>query len=347
VTQQERVKFRTKELAIILSHYDLGEIREIHSFRRGNIHSPKSIINCVKGKYLLKRHGGGRDNAQQTQLKMELHQFLEKKGFCLPRLVPTRRGDTGVVEMEGNIYELFDYVEGDSYDGSVEATAAAGRCLRELHEMLADFRPSLSLSEQTYHNSEAVRRGLKRIFPGISKHDSVMGMEPQLQVLRAELSDAYNEAAERAEQAGYSQLNSAIGHGDWHPGNMSFLNGKITGVFDFDTIKKMPVYGDVANGCLQFSLIAVGKDPVNWPDHMDTERARFFLRAYEPETRWERKSLELIVSLMIEAMIAEAIGPIVATGMFAHIPGFRFLRMIARKIAWLEENGVVQLEKEG
>ena len=41
---------------------------------------------------------------------------------------------------------------------------------------------------------------------------------------------------------------------------------------------------------------------------------------------------------MIETMIAEAVLPIAATGFFAHLSGYDFLKMIQRKTEWLKKN---------
>ena len=42
--------------------------------------------------------------------------------------------------------------------------------------------------------------------------------------------------------------------------------------------------------------------------------------------------------LMVEALIAESVLPIAATGSFGRYHGFRFMKMVRRKTAWLLEN---------
>jgi hypothetical protein len=49
--------------------------------------------------------------------------------------------------------------------------------------------------------------------------------------------------------------------------------------------------------------------------------------------------LKCIPFLMQEALIAEVVIPIWKSGTFARLDGFRFLRMVARKIAWLRNAG--------
>jgi hypothetical protein len=42
--------------------------------------------------------------------------------------------------------------------------------------------------------------------------------------------------------------------------------------------------------------------------------------------------------LMIEALIAEAVFPIAATGSFVRIDGMAFLQMVKKKIDWMQRN---------
>ncbi len=41
---------------------------------------------------------------------------------------------------------------------------------------------------------------------------------------------------------------------------------------------------------------------------------------------------------MIEALIAEAVFPIAATGQFGRMDGMAFLSMVVRKVKWLHKN---------
>jgi hypothetical protein len=47
---------------------------------------------------------------------------------------------------------------------------------------------------------------------------------------------------------------------------------------------------------------------------------------------------------MIEALIAEAVFPIAATGTFVRIDGLAFLQMVQRKVHWLERNAPKLIE---
>ena len=57
-----------------------------------------------------------------------------------------------------------------------------------------------------------------------------------------------------------------------------------------------------------------------------------------PDAVLSRAELKAIPPLMVEALIAESMIPIAATGYFARMPGFGFLLMLERKVKWLQAN---------
>jgi len=60
-----------------------------------------------------------------------------------------------------------------------------------------------------------------------------------------------------------------------------------------------------------------------------------FLRGYDAVNVISKAELEVVPYLMCEAMIAEAVLPIAATGSFGRMQGFAFLQMIERKVRWV------------
>jgi len=335
-----RSKFRPKELAIILSHYELGAINEIHSFRRGNVRSPKAVIITETGKYLLKRREPRDEDPYRVALSHDMQFHLAKKGFCLAALMGTCHSNSSMLQFQSSIYELFEFVEGSGYDGTESCAVSAGKCLRRFHKLISDYDPAYQVSSHSYHDSGSVRKHIQELVGVLSQDEEAQASQDQVTSLSERLLADYNEAAERAEGAGFGKLETIICHGDWHPGNMIFREGQVAAVFDFDSVHYMPALGDVANGCLQFSLLARGSNPDNWPDHLDGRRARSFLAGYKGTENWSSEYFELIAALMIEALIAEAVRPIAATGRFAEVQGFRFLGMVRRKVAWLEREAI-------
>jgi homoserine kinase type II len=109
----------------------------------------------------------------------------------------------------------------------------------------------------------------------------------------------------------------------------------VVAVIDYDSARLLPRIIDIANGALQFSIIGGDDDISKWPDYLDESRFKRFLRGYDEVMLLSQAEIRTIPLLMIEALIAEAVFPIAATGSFGKVDGMPFLQMVQRKIRWL------------
>ena len=207
----------------------------------------------------------------------------------------------------------------------MEATESAGRTLATYHDFLSDFSSSWRPALASYHQSTVVQQSFTRIESGgqISS------------VLLSDLRQMYDSAADLAERAGFANWPSRIVHADWHPGNMLFDGDRVVAVLDYDAARRLPIAIDLANGALQFSMIDGEENAGKWPDEADESRYRKFLRGYRTVAAFSSAEAQALPSLMIEALIAEAVFPIAATGTFGRIHGEIFLHMIHRKARWI------------
>jgi Ser/Thr protein kinase RdoA (MazF antagonist) len=338
--RRDPLRFRAEELAIVLSHYDLGVIESITEFRRGSRRSPKVGIVAERGKFLLKKRDRTRGGADRVRYSHAIQEHLREKGFPLPALISPRGQDDSVgtmVRYHGALYELFDYVAGHPFCGEGQETRDAGRMLASFHQAMADFPVNGGLFSTGYHDATAVQTGLNAIPGQVSLHDSAAGQDAEILSLTTFLFDAYIEASAAVDGAGYAGWPDCITHSDWHPGNILFKRGRVLAVVDYDCAKVGKTASDVANGALQFSMIG-GTDPATWPDHLDLNRFRQFVAGYEEVTAIAPEQYQALPYLMIEALIAESVLPIAATGSFGPFPGFGFMRMVRRKVAWIREN---------
>ena len=334
----ERERFSPSELAVVLSHYDLGVIRSAKELTRGSRRSPKLLLRTANGRYLLKRRAAGRDKPTRVTFAHTLLWHLRQKGFPVPQLVCTRDGQESMLTHGGRVYEVFEYVGGERYDESLEQTAHAGKTLARFHRAVADFQTAWQPPSGGYHDSAAVRAGLNSIPTTVASHDSVIGQEAELLSLTQELYERYDEAAEAVNQLGYRRWPNWIIHGDWHPGNMAFRGSKVAVVLDFDATRRSPTVADLANGMLQFSILRGGDDPGQWPEFFDQTRMRRFLLGYTSRVRLNHNQLRTIAHLIIESLIAECVVPVAVTGSLGQIPGFGVLQMVRRKVHWLLRN---------
>jgi Ser/Thr protein kinase RdoA (MazF antagonist) len=246
--------------------------------------------------------------------------------------------------LDNHIYEFFEFIKGVRFDGSQEATAQAGRNLARFHLCLSDFPLQREPQRVSFHDSSAVRRHIKTI--GAGKKTSP---KKQSQTTADALLDLYNDSSIRVNKLGYDSWKQQVVHGDWHPGNMLFSARRFAAVLDFDAVKVAPPVTDLANGMLQFSIVASRKpqgqtdgksEPADWPDYFDEDRLLQFLNGYRELARLDKKKLNSLIDLMVETMIAEAVLPVAATGFFGNFTGLDFLKMIRRKADWLSKNRI-------
>ncbi len=334
-----RVEFEPQELAEVLARFDLGAIRAVDPQVKGSRLAPKAVVTSDRGRFLLKRRVRGRDHPLKVAYAHAVQDFLARHGFPLPRLMPAAGGEDTMVVFRDRIYELFEYVTGGPFARTPEEAQDSGRVLARFHTILEGFTSDWEPSHQGYHGSDAVRASLNAVPASVGRNDSVVGRESELLGTVASLYEAYESAAERVEEAGFRGWPERVVHSDWHPGNMLFADGRVRAVIDYDSLHIRPPVMDVANGALQFSIIGGDFDPRLWPPELDALRFRGFLQGYLQERTVAESQWRALPSLMIEALISEAVRPIAATGSFGHMEGFRFLQMICRKVRWLEHNG--------
>ena len=326
--------FTSQELALVLSHYDIGIIQQIKPLVAGNRRAPKQIIISDTGRYLLKRRAKGKDDRYRVAFAHAVQQHLKEKNFPVSRLIHTRDENNTFLELAGHLYELFEFVSGVRFEGRTESIVDSGAVLAKFHKFLSDFSYQPMPLKGSFHDSRAVRGHLKKI--GSEKNNGQA--DSSLRKTTTSLTTMYNNSSVSINQLGFDDWPDQIVHGDWHPGNMLFSGGKIVAVLDFDSLKVSSTLTDLANGALQFSIVAGRPNPADWPDYLDQAKLIQFLNGYQQVIKLEKDKLNSLVDLMIETIIAEAILPVAATGFFGNLSGIDFLRMICRKAEWLNGN---------
>ncbi len=334
---RQRDRFSAEELAIVLSHYDLGIIESVTEFNRGSRRSPKVGLVCQRGKFLLKKRARSRGGPDRVYYVHSIQHHLADACFPLPRLIKPRDSEETIVCLENAMYELFDYVSGHPYSGIPAETRDAGRVLARFHQVMEGFNSDQRYSGTGYHDALAVQTGLNAVPTGVSSHESAAGKDAEVLGLTNFLFEAYTDATEQVDSQGYGDWPDCMTHSDWHPGNLLFKRQKVLAVIDYDCAKIGKSACDVANGTLQFSMTA-GSEPEKWPDHLDIGKMREFLSGYREFQPISEQAMKALPYLMIEALVAESVLPIAATGSFGPFDGFGFLQMVRRKVRWIQDN---------
>ena len=328
----ERERFSTEELAVCLSHYDIGIVSGIREYPRGSRRAPKVIIDCQRGTFLFKRRARGKDDPAKVAFAHQIQLALAAQNFPLPHLVGTGDRNNSMLALNGRIYELFEFIAGGEFDGSLLATFDAGRILGLFHKLLKGFLGDYKPAAGNYHGSATIRGAIQTTansLPADGRPADVVA-----QTVKS-LDEAYGACGQKVADLGIAQWERQIVHGDWHPGNMLFRDNHVAAVIDYDSARLYQRVIDLANGALQFSIIGGGGDPAQWPPNVDEARFRQFLRGYDSVNVISRREIQAIPYLMCEAMIGESVLPIAATGSFGRMEGFPFLQMVEGKVRWI------------
>ncbi|HKQ50048.1 MAG TPA: phosphotransferase [Phycisphaerae bacterium] len=333
-----REQFVAAELAIVLSHYDLGIVTDIVEFPKGSHAAAKVVVTTTKGRFLLKRRPRGKEDPYRVAFAHALQNFLAHKHFPLPHLIGTRENNNSMLKIEDSIYEVFEFIEGVHYDGGLVPTYEAGKTLGLYHKLIQDYHPEYDPPPGHYHDAKGVHEAFDRMAPILEKLPSATGREREVAHVVATVRKAYASAARAVNELGLAGWQTQIVHSDWHPGNMIFDRGHVAAVIDYDAARVAARVVDIANGCLQFSMVTGGRDVTAWEDRTDTARSRRFLRGYDEMNVVSQAELAAVPFLMQEALIAQTVPRIMKSGTFAGLDGFLFLQTVIRKIEWLQAN---------
>src|SRR5687767_811287 len=190
-----RESFSAEELAIVMSHFDIGVIDSIADYPKGSRKAPKLLIVSEQGKFLLKRRARGKDDPYKVAFSHALQLYLASKQFPLPHLVGTKKDNNSMLQWRNGVYELFEYIPGQPYPQTLEATFDSGRVLSLYHKLLQDFKSEWQPSGGSYHAAPAVEQGLRLIPNAVRDTEAVT---PTLNYLL----ESYRHAAAMVEQQG-------------------------------------------------------------------------------------------------------------------------------------------------
>jgi len=330
-----RETFTAEELTVVMSHFEIGIIDSIVEFPRGSRKAPKLLVVSEQGKFLLKRRARGKDDPYKVAFCHALQLYLASKQFPLPHLIGTKKENNSMLQWRNGVYELFEYIPGQAYPQTLEATFDSGRIQALYHKLLESFKSEWRPPTGSYHLAPSVEQGLKAIPATLTG-----GGQPdtEMSTLLDFLLESYQHAAEMVEKQGIEEWPRQICHADWHPGNMLFRDNRVVAVIDYDSARLLQRVVDTANGCLQFSILGGDENVSKWPEYLDESRFKRFLRGYDEVMLLSQGEIRTIPWLMIEALIAEAVFPIAATGNFGRMEGLAFLQMVQRKVKWIQRS---------
>ena len=191
-----------------MSHYDLGIIEAIQPFPRGSRKAPKLLVRGERGMYLLKRRARGKDDPFKVAFCHGLQIHLADQQYPLPHLIGTRRDNNSMLKYSGATYELFEYIKGNSYDQSLDATGESGKALALFHKLLKNYKPEHEPDKGSYHASKSVLKATNLVPTKLKQTDPDADAREVARLVQF-LGESYRERGQGGRGAGHLALADA------------------------------------------------------------------------------------------------------------------------------------------
>lgn len=280
-------------LTALTLHYEIEQVKDIRPFSGGTANR-FYVIETRGSKYLLKLRNPRYSSEEQLFYEHKLMEHLHGKDICVPLAIPAKNG-TKWIRINSNVYELFSYIEGESFDPKNISQ------LKDTAYKLARFH--LASKDFPYKNLKSLPR-----------YDSPSSIKQNLKLLRDEVDESFiyllYKIAEKIEiflpDRVYWSFPLFVIHGDYHPANLKFQGDKVVGIFDLDWTSLQPRARDLADGILYIAsrrkTLIYGNDICSLTQecYIDLERSRIFIEAYKEVLPIEESEF-LTLPLFIEA----------------------------------------------
>ena len=279
---------RNQLVDLIEHHYDLGKVVEAYEVFGGYTNRSFAVI-CEKDdsrkNYFIRKY---KINAldQDVILEHKLLNYVHTQGLKEAAGVIANRNGTTFVKIKeivnkqtmNRIFAVYDYLGGrDDYtwthnENTPKELISLGHLLAKIHNCAKDFDPgSLEKKEPKIQD---LFPDFKRIFQTLAERSLDSRPHEFFNLSLPKLSKIIDKHIISDED--YAQMFYVPIHGDYHAGNVKFLNEEAIGVFDFDWSKVDVRLFDICLGlaycCSSWHMVTDG--------HIRLDDCRRFLEGY-------------------------------------------------------------------
>ena len=290
---------------ILAEHYDLGELIRKERITLGYINDSFEIEVLQeqgKSRYLLRRYRTG-THEEKIRFEHALLNELQKRKFKFsPLIIATKEGTTYVKtgrhligQAQENYAAIFSYLPGkDKYSWdtpfcSDRELINAAKILALYHNTIYDWKGITSWKAPSIiHKIKLMAKQWKGYARNTGKSPFDIYFLKQFEYLLRILTKIPSKSA-------YDSMPSLAIHGDYHPGNLKFQNGKVTGVFDFDWSRMDARCLDVGLAIIYFCT----SWDETWDGKLLLDRVENFLVSYQ-EAANEIKAIGPLNQLELE-----------------------------------------------
>jgi homoserine kinase type II len=280
------------ELKKILSeHYHLGELTSAIWSNRGYVnvsYKIEMLRDGTKSRYLLRHYENERSEKKIRFEHALLNELIKRKFDLSPHPIKTKKGTT-YAKIKGFLKDkkrssyiaVFSHLPGeDKYCWNtplctVEELTDAARVLALYHNTISGWK-----SERNKERPPCIIDQVRMIARKWQKY-ARRGGKTYFDTYFLEHLDSLLEKVKRSlsmqKKSVFDALPHLAVHGDFHPGNLKFQGGKVTGVFDFD-------WANMDARCFDVGL-ALNYFCTSWEEATDgtllMDRVQLFLETYQ------------------------------------------------------------------
>jgi homoserine kinase type II len=279
------------ELEKVLQNYDLGELVNLVQDERGYVNTGFAIETISGGRrtrYFLRKYKQG-IREEEIQFEHSVIEHLASSQACpVARLQKTRLGQTyvhhfeGLEDKQGVFYAIFDFLPGeDKYTWvgprcQEEELSNSALVLAQFHNSIYNLQPRGRRAEPKIIDLLPVIAESLATCQDKSKNTAFDDcLLESLETLQQNLA----ETLAKLNEPGTASMPQIVIHSDFHPGNLKYQLGMVTGMFDFDWSKIDWRAFDVALA-LWYFLTSWENEADGW---MRLDEAQTFLKTYQDE----------------------------------------------------------------
>lgn len=254
---------------LLSTHYDIGELASYEQLQLGYVNASFIIETVASGeshKYFIRQYKQGLTKGE-IEFEHSIIKHLVNKSFDLVAgVINNRDGKTYIKRIDKygdpSFYAVFDFLQGDDKYTWVnphcddEDLISSAIVLAQYHNAIYDLIPKGYrdepkiidlLPEIAQTVEQCAQKAGKTVFDRYFL-ENVTLIQETIQGIQRVL-----------EKDEYKKLFQLVIHCDYHPGNLKFQNGEITGLFDFDWSKVDVRCFDVALAMTYFCVAWEGK----------------------------------------------------------------------------------------
>lgn len=272
-----------------LQGYDLGPLRS--AVYHAGTAAKTWRLATASGEYLLRTRGSRTSAAELIAYDHALRRHLLAAGIPTAAPLAARDGNT-YARVGEKALEVYRIVPGATVPAAgLAEIAAAARALAAFHAATASFPLAQALPPVAQYRTLGLEQSsgrmedpalLQRLYDGLSASPEAAPYAPALDVAHAWL-----ERLRRGfDDTVYGRLPHTVTHGDFTLANLLFLNGQVSGIFDFDWARWAPRLRDLADGLFFISgqrckpLVAADIWSLTEAAELSVPRCAHWLRSY-------------------------------------------------------------------